>query len=577
VKRTLITLAAAFCVLVAVVAADALSLERWRPEPVEFELAAPAPTRAGAARSGAFVSKPLRAPKRFNLVGFNWRGAAEPGIAVRVRRSGERWGRWTTVPAHTDGAPDPGRVEHTRRSVSAPVWAGQADWVQYRMSRRVPRLRLHFLNTTGTATAADRARTKVRRFANNALLAVARIATARAQDPQPPIVPRDQWGAANCPPRSAPSYGEVKMAFVHHTVSANDYSPEEAPAAVLAICRYHRNSNGWDDIGYNFLVDKYGTIYEGRAGGVGSPVVGAQAQGYNAQSTGIANIGTHTSVPQTEAALNSMARLIRWKLPLHGQPTVGKVFVTSAGGSSNRYPRGAEVELERISGHRDGNSTSCPGEALYFQLGDLRARVGNIAPARPRTRVFMAARPRTISFANQVRVTGLVRTLKGQAVGGAAVQVQEFIGRLGWKTIATTTAAGDGRFAALIAPAGKRILRARFAGSPQYVASTSKQSTVNVRAVIQARRSVSRTRVGRTPQILGRVNPAKSRLVVIVQRRDGARNRRVARFVVRARKGRFRKGYRLKSPGLYRFYAVFLGDAANLSAVSKPFYVRASG
>src|SRR6185503_14618684 len=113
---------------------------------------------------------------------------------------------------------------------------------------------------------------------------------------QPEIISRDQWGASACPPRAPPQYGEVKLAFIHHTVSATDYAPDDSAAMVLAICRYHRNSNGWNDIGYNFLVDRYGKIFEGRAGGVDQAVIGAQAQGYNSQSTGIANLGTFSTV-----------------------------------------------------------------------------------------------------------------------------------------------------------------------------------------------------------------------------------------------------------------------------------------
>src|SRR3712207_3426080 len=128
---------------------------------------------------------------------------------------------------------------------------------------------------------------------------------------------------------------------------------------VLGIARYHRDSNGWNDVGYNFLVDKYGQVFEGRAGGVDQPVIGAQAQGYNSVSTGIACLGDFNTIAQSPAALEAIARLLAWKLPLHGTPVAGAVTVTSAGGATNRYRAGAAVTLQRISGHRDGNNTAC--------------------------------------------------------------------------------------------------------------------------------------------------------------------------------------------------------------------------
>ena len=168
---------------------------------------------------------------------------------------------------------------------------------------------------------------------------------ASAQTAPPAIVPREQWGGDACPPRAEPAYGEVKFAFIHHTVSANDYGPEDSAAMVLGICRYHRNSNGWNDIGYNFLVDRYGTIFEGRAGGIAEAVVGAQAQGYNSQSTGIASLGTFSTAGQTEAGLRAIARLLGWKLAVHGVPPRGQVAVVSGGGSTNRYPAGSRVHV----------------------------------------------------------------------------------------------------------------------------------------------------------------------------------------------------------------------------------------
>lgn len=374
-KRVLLALIAAG-VLFLLAAAPALGGRAYHPEPVEFDVAAAVPS--GARASAGFVSRPLRAPKRFNLVGLRWRGSAEPRIAVRVRAAGKGWSRWTRVDAQGDDAPDPGTGERHARGTSRPVWAGEADFLQYRLSRRPPGLRLHFINTTGTATPADRLRTAVRERASRAVAAIRGFASRLPG--RPGILSRSAWGGESCPPRAAPAYGEVKAAFVHHTVTATAYTRAQVPAMILGICRYHRNSNGWSDIGYNFLVDRYGRIWEGRAGGVAAAVIGAQAQGFNAQTTGVANLGNFSSRPQTRRALRAMARLIRWKLPHHGQPTAGSVTVISAGGATNRYRPGTPVRLRRVSGHRDGNYTSCPGWGLYRQLPALRRRVGNVRP-----------------------------------------------------------------------------------------------------------------------------------------------------------------------------------------------------
>ena len=162
-------------------------------------------------------------------------------------------------------------------------------------------VRFDFVNTEGTATAAARRR------------GTARASIARPIVPAPgvpPIITRDEWGASKCPPRATPAYGEVQARVrPPHGDRERLRARRTRPRWCRAICLYHRNSNGWNDIGYNFLVDKYGQVFEGRAGGIDAAVVGAQAQGYNAQSTGIANLGTFSTTGQTTAGLDALARL----------------------------------------------------------------------------------------------------------------------------------------------------------------------------------------------------------------------------------------------------------------------------
>jgi hypothetical protein len=188
---------------------------------------------------------------------------------------------------------------------------------------------------------------------------------------RPRIITRRGWGADENLREGGFVYTKkVKAAFVHHTVSGNNYACSQAPSVIRSIYRYHVVSSGWRDIGYNFLVDKCGNIYEGRAGGVAKPVMGAHTRGFNANSTGIAVLGTFGNTKPSAAAVTAVARLTAWKLGLYGANPRGKTYLKSAGG--NLYPKGNNVRLNVISGHRDGFATDCPGRLLYGKLGSAR-------------------------------------------------------------------------------------------------------------------------------------------------------------------------------------------------------------
>ncbi|MFI1972889.1 N-acetylmuramoyl-L-alanine amidase [Streptomyces cinnamoneus] len=195
--------------------------------------------------------------------------------------------------------------------------------------------------------------------------------------PRPRIVTRAGWGAdESLRERGFVYTGSVRAAFVHHTASGNEYSCSQSGSVIRGIYRYHVVSSGWRDIGYNFLVDKCGTIYEGRAGGVAKPVKGAHTLGFNTNSMGIAVLGTFAKNNPSYAAVDAVATLTAWKLGLYDVNPLGTAQLVSGGG--NLYKKGTKVRLKVISGHRDGYATECPGDRLYSRLGSARSSAARL-------------------------------------------------------------------------------------------------------------------------------------------------------------------------------------------------------
>ncbi len=174
--------------------------------------------------------------------------------------------------------------------------------------------------------------------------------------PKPRIFSRAQWGAdERMRDKSSLHYGKVHGGFVHHTVNANGYTRAQVPAIIRGIYAFHTQSRGWSDVGYNFLIDRFGRIWEGRAGGVGRPVVGAHTLGYNDDAFAASAIGNYQTRRPTTAMLRAFGRLFAWKLGLHGvHAGARRVWITK------RY-------LHAISGHRDRGADRLPGQVPLRQ------------------------------------------------------------------------------------------------------------------------------------------------------------------------------------------------------------------
>ncbi|MFG3350210.1 peptidoglycan recognition protein [Streptomyces sp. NPDC048018] len=404
---------------------QSLPLERLGPD-------RPRGRSSGPAESSAVRGLGRRDVRPFSLLGVVWDDVGAPlqgTVEVRTRTAADGvWSDWQGVETHNDehGA-DPGTAEGRSGALhgsTAPLWVGDSDGVEIRVRPErhegvdapLPSgLRLELVDP-GPEPAQDAPGTRVTRAAWTAAAApataeqteAARVnadlapvgadvipALTRAQTlaglpatagavtsraaaakpyigPRPKIITRKGWGADEKLREKGFVYTKtIKAVFVHHSATGNRYTCKQAPSVLRSIYRYHVKSSGWRDIGYNFAVDKCGNIYEGRAGGVAKPVMGAHTLGFNTNSMGIAVLGSYGSTSPPAAAVTAIARLTAWKLGLHGVNPKAKTYLTSGGG--NLYKKGRKVRFNVIAGHRDGFATECPGGRLYNKLGTARS------------------------------------------------------------------------------------------------------------------------------------------------------------------------------------------------------------
>ncbi len=189
----------------------------------------------------------------------------------------------------------------------------------------------------------------------------------------PSIISRAEWGADESLRCGSPQYDNgIRAAVIHHTAGSNDYSPLESAGIVKAIYTYHSKTLGWCDIAYNALVDKYGQVFEGSAGGLTKAVEGFHTGGFNRNTWGVAMIGNFDDMPPTPIQLRTVGRLLGWRLGLDGVDPKGTVALESAGSHYTTFPAGAIANLPTIFTHRDVGNTDCPGNAAYALMDEIR-------------------------------------------------------------------------------------------------------------------------------------------------------------------------------------------------------------
>jgi hypothetical protein len=222
--------------------------------------------------------------------------------------------------------------------------------------------------------------------------------------PLPTFTNRTQW---NCPQGQGMAPGVVTNPTVTHLIVHHSDGPNTSTnwnAVILSIWNYHTGTNGWSDIGYNWLITPDGTLYEGRGSNSATAnVQGAHFCGFNPATMGTCMVGNYNTVDVTVAAKTKLTAILGWKACQAGIPAEGTILHASSG-----------AVLNRISGHRNGCATDCPGTAFFNTFTQLRTDVtnyiaacGNVTPCNASFNITASGCPsNTITFTPSNVVNG---------------------------------------------------------------------------------------------------------------------------------------------------------------------------
>jgi len=332
-------------------------------------------TKARSVSASVVRTKTFRLPAPATHVALHWRGQRQARVRVAFSVDGVAFG--PTRPVELDEVGERARDSETYGAVMV---ATGARAVRVWTSRPLTRLTVLALTDQGYATSSA--------FLPRALSSLAALA-------QPAVIPRSGWGADESLRFDStgkeiwpPSFWPIQKLIVHHTATQNN--DPDPTATIRSIYYYHAVTQGWGDIGYNFVTDEAGNVYEGRysrpyASGEsptgedvnGNGVTGAHAQGYNSGTVGIALLGTLKNEDATASARDALERLLAWKADRHGIDPQGSSLYTNP-------VTGTQATFFNIAGHRDVAATECPGSSFYATLPSLRPSVAaRIAAAAP--------------------------------------------------------------------------------------------------------------------------------------------------------------------------------------------------